>query len=331
MDEKEKELLEALEDNKSEEVKAEAEYNSDIDTCTEGAVQKIPEEFNSAYQGTPCADTEKKTVVIQKPVIITAICFLVTALIVIGTVLIYTALTKPKLVLKDGKDGTVYAWQLIEYAGEDFSAKHMYARFLDDTNIEFYVNGDRYYGKYSLEETEEGEQIFKTDFYAFYSFGIMATDESVLTQDKEEDTMTITCGDILMKFKKNELPQISLDPENITHASADEVSLTELCIDENLLGSWEEMVDENYIQMGYIPTKITFGSDGICKMGYDYFYSETYGYGFGMEISYKYTVKDNIIYLTTEKYNGETVDNTITYGMNRGNLILNGVGFEKVN
>lgn len=327
MDEKEKELLEALEDNKSEEVKAEAEYNSDIDTFTEGAVQKIPEEFNSAYQGTPCADTEKKTAVIQKPVIITAICFLVTALIVIGTVLIYTALTKPKLVLKDGKDGTVYAWQLLEYNGDDYSEKHIYAQFFEDDTVNFYENGIKFFGKYTTEENDEGEKVLKSDFYIFG----MSGGEGVISEDSDKDNMTITFGEITIKFEKTELPQISLDPDDITHASADEAGLTEVSVDEKILGTWKEIMDEYYIQMGYSPMKYTFNSDGTGVMGYDYTYNESYGYGYGMDFGFKYTVKDNNIFLTVKYFDGNIKDMEMQYGLNGGNLVISGVGFEKVN
>ncbi len=327
MDEKEKELLEALEDNKSEEVKAEAEYNSDIDMCTEDAVQKIPEEFNSTYQGTPCADTEKKTAVIQKPVIITAICFLVTALIVIGTVLIYTALTKPKLVLKDGKDGAVYAWQLLEYNGDDYSDKHIYAQFLEDDTVHFYENGIKFYGKYTTEENDEGEKVLKSDFYIFG----MSGGEGVISEDSDKDNMTITFGEITIKFEKTELPQISLDPDDITHASADEAGLTEVSVDEKILGTWKEIMDEYYIQMGYSPMKYTFNSDGTGVMGYDYTYNENYGYGYGMDFGFKYTVKDNNIFLTVKYFDGNVKDMEMQYGLNGGNLVISGVGFEKVN
>ena len=287
------------------------------------------EEAGSEFELVEVQNSAKKTCVVQKPVIITALCFLLTALIVVGTVLIYNAFSKPRLVFKDRKDGIEYAWQLLEYNGDDYSEKNIYAEFTEDGDVNFYENGIRFYGKYTTEENDEGQQILKSDFYIFG----MSGGEGIISDDSDRDNMTITFSgtdkEIIIKLKKSELPKINLEPENITHASADEVGLDGVVTDEKILGTWKELMDEYYLAMGYTPMKCTFNSDGTGAMGYDYTFNESYNYGYGMEFGFKYTIKDNTVYLTSKYFDGETKDMILPYGLSGGNLVLGGVGYEK--
>lgn len=322
MDDKEKELFELTAD-----VDTEVETAS-LESLSDSADEKIEDNSNETM-AVPFEETQqnaKRKPLIQTPILIAGLCFLVTALIVIGTILIYTALNKPNLIIKDGKDGTVYAWRVMEYAGQDYSDQQIFAQFAKDDNVYFYENGIKFYGKYTTEENDEGKNVLKSDFYIFGRSG----GEGVISDDSNKENMTITFSDdIVLKLKKQELPKITLDPNTMNYASADEVGLTELNVDEKILGTWTELMDEYYIAMGYSPRKYVFNSDGTGSIGYDYTYNETYGYGYGMELGFKYTVKDNVIYVYAEFFDGKTDEMTLEYGINGSTLVLAGVGFEK--
>ena len=159
MDDKEKELFELTVD-----VDTEVETAS-LESSSDSAEERIEDNSNETM-AVPFEETQqdsKRKPLIQTPILITGLCFLITALIVIGTILIYTALNKPNLIIKDGKDGTVYAWRVMEYAGQDYSDQQIYAQFAKDDNVYFYENGIKFYGKYTTEENDEGKNVVKSD------------------------------------------------------------------------------------------------------------------------------------------------------------------------
>ncbi len=264
---------------------------------------------------------------VQKPIIIAAVAFLLTAVIVLGTIFVYKAFTKPAFIGSWSQSG--------EHNGS------MYLTFEEDGIVSLDMGGFERYGTYTAERVE-GYDVINTEFYelALISKKIVAT----YSEDKNTmnlyflyegadlstlDLKTMPLESVAMgsiEFVKNSAPQFKVDPAEITHASADELGITSLEVDEDILGSWQlEIMGAQGKYETY-----TFNADGTGSRVTDYVYYETYGCGLGEDGTFKYTVFDGKILLTYDYYDGTTQDIEIDYSLNKGDLVLNGTGYEAV-
>lgn len=264
-----------------------------------GALPQEDEEEYTCEEQTENTVPEKKGV-IQKPIIIAAVAILITAIIVGGVVLVYNAFFKP------GINGT--------YVLAEAPDSGTYFVFDKDGNISMDGGGIRYFGTYTMEKVD-GVDVITSDFYFIASYGGQAT----VTYTDNKDTMTLTFTVGSLEFIKTNLPDHEVDPQNITHASADELGITELNVVDGIVGTWSEELYGTY----------TFNADGTGSYLSEYSYSDYMGYGLGMEYKFKYTVYEDEIFITLDYYGGQTEDGTFTYYLDQGNLVLNGVGYTK--
>ncbi|MBQ4568863.1 MAG: hypothetical protein IJA62_02195 [Ruminococcus sp.] len=264
---------------------------------------------------------------VQKPIIIAAVAFLLTAAIVLGTMFVYKAFTKPALIGSWSQAG--------DYSGS------MFLSFEEDGTVSLDMGGIERYGSYTTEKVQ-GYDVIHTEFYelaliskelvASYSedkkvmnlyFLYEGTDLSALDL-KTTPLDTVAMGNI--QFNKGEKPALDLNPADITHASADEFGVTELKTDDAILGSWQiEIMGAE----GKFET-YTFNADGTGTHTADYVYYETYGCGLGEILKFKYTVSDGKIFMTNNFYDGSSADQILEYTTDKGNLIINGAGYEAV-
>lgn len=245
---------------------------------------------------------EKKKGLVQMPIIIATAAILITAIIVSGVILVYNGFFKP------GINGV--------YVLADAPDSGTYFVFDKDGNVSMDGGGIRYFGNYTMEKVD-GVDVITSDFYFIASYGGQAT----VTYTDNKNTMTLTFAAGSLNFIKTKLPDHEVDPQNITHASADELGITEPNIVDGIIGTWNEEMYGTY----------TFNKDGTGTYLSDYSYSEYMGYGLGMEYKFKYTVYEDEILITLDYYGGQTEDGTFTYYLDKGNLVLNGVGYTKVN
>lgn len=264
---------------------------------------------------------------VQKPIIIAAVAFLLTAVIILGTMFVYKVFTKPAFIGSWSQAG--------EYQGS------MYLTFEEDGRVSLDMGGFERYGTYTAEKAE-GYDLINTDFYELALIGkkLVAT----YSEDKKTmklyflyegadlstiDLKTIPLDSIAMgsiDFVKSSAPKFKVDPSEITHASADELGITSLKIDEAILGSWQlEIMGAQGKYETY-----TFNADGTGSRATDYIYYETYGCGLGEDGNFKYTVSDGKILITYDFYDGTTQDLELDYSLNKGDLVLNGSGYEAV-
>lgn len=323
-------ISETSEENIQEEIADESEYSTvsvaqeDIDQeLTRYGITEEAEETEDYFTQEPV----KSKFPVQKPIIMATVAFLLTALIIVGTMFIYKAVTKHPLM------GT---WtQTGEYSG------NMYIDFDEDGTVTLSMGGIERFGEYELKEIQGYDVIF-TEFYEL----ALISKNIIVTYPDGKDTMKldfiydgvdletfdfesmgleyISMGSI--DFEKEKMPKLNLVPSDITHASADELGITEVAIDEDILGSWQlEIMGAE----GKFET-YTFNSDGTGSHVTDYVYYETYGCGLGEKNTFKYTVHEGQILLTYDYFNGTHVDQVLDYYMNKGDLVINGSGFEAV-
>ncbi len=238
---------------------------------------------------------------VQKPIIIATVAFLITAILVSSVVLVYNAFFKP------GINGA--------YVLAEAPDSGTYFVFDKDGNVSMNGGGIRYFGTYEMEKID-GVDVIKSDFYFIASYGGQAT----VTYSDNKQVMTMTFAAGALEFIKTKLPEHEIEPENITHASADELGITELNVVDGIVGTWKEEMYGTY----------TFNADGTGSYLSDYTFSEYMGYGLGMEYKFKYTVYEDEILITLDYYGGQKEDGLFHYYLDKGNLVLDGVGYAKV-
>lgn len=261
----------------------------------------IAEEEESISDETEDAAPVKKKGLVQMPIIIATIAFLLTAIIVSGVILVYNGFFKP------GINGA--------YVLAEAPDSGTYFVFDKDGNVSMDGGGIKYYGTYTMEKID-GVDVITSDFYFIASYGGQAT--VTYTDNKQTMSMAFPAG--TLQFVKTNLPDHEIDPENITHASADELGITEANIVDGIVGTWNEEMYGTY----------TFNADGTGSYRSEYNFSEYMGYGLGMEYKFKYTVYEDKILITLDYYGGQKEDGTFTYYLDKGNLVLDGVGYAKV-
>ena len=270
---------------------------------------------------------QKKTCAIQKNIIIAMVAFLLTALIVFGSVLVYD------LVKGKEETGIVGVWTFADNpdCGE-------YFMFEEDGTMYYDIGSVRYYGNYTTEtvesegtDTEEAEsyEMFSTDFYMLACYyGTEA--KMTFSEDYKNLIMEFNYGTTI-ELARTELPEFIIDPNDITHASADELGITNLVVDDNVVGSWRIGVtgyEDKY-------ETYTFNADGTGEYHGDYVYMDYYGAGYGVEGEFKYTVCDGKILMTQGYYDESAYDLILEYSVDNNKLVLaygdgNIAAFEKV-
>jgi len=297
-------------------------------SCCAGCATEFSEE--------EIAEVPKKKSKIVTPIIIAAVAFALVAAVVFGGIWIYNAFF-----------GTSLKGVWMEKGYEDSG---IYFEFDGEGNIYLRGGGISYYGNYEtatydvekdaelpeivtkLAETEavSGKvNVLKSDFYMFGMYG----GEYVYTLGNVDGVKTATLkfvdttGAVAeWTFSKTKLPELKMDPTVITNASADEAGITTLEIDKNILGTWSEADYGTY----------TFYEDGTAKyktkyqidQTYQMFYGITMGYG--VDLDFKYTVGDGKIYMGVDYYTGESNDGIMSYYLDGKNLVIDGVGYAKV-
>lgn len=273
---------------------------------------------------------------IVTPVIIAAVAFVLVAAVVFGGVWIYSAFF-----------GTSLKGVWIEKGYEETG---IYFEFDGDNNVYLRGGGISYFGNYETKtydmakDTELPEvvkkvnevqeltgkvNVLKSDFYMFGMYG----GEYIYTTGSENGAKTFslkfvdTSGSVgEWNFVSAKLPETVIDPTVITNASADEAGIKTLKTDKNIIGTWSEPDYGTY----------TFYDDGtahfVNKYQIDQTYQMFYGItmGYGVELDFKYTVDDGKIYMTVDYFTGESNDSVMTYYLDGKNLVIDGVGYAKV-
>ena len=254
----------------------------------------------------------EKSRLIQKPVLIAMIAFLLAIVVGFGSIFAYDFFKK-----EEAEEGIVGVWTLASApdCGE-------YLIFESDGDVYLTVGSARYCGTYTMEtveaENEEGEteeyQVLTSEFRVFVGYG----GQAVITFSEDNNKMTMEFSYGNLELVRAELPELKIDPEVISYASADELGVTELKTDEDILGSWKLEV------MGYEGKyeTYTFNADGTGSYVSDYIFMEYYGYGFGFEFEFKYTVNDGKLLMSQIMYNGSTTDLVFDYSVSGGKLLL---------
>lgn len=304
MDTENKEIL--TEENTTEELSAEANTTLEVDTAD---IEAELQRYGIDTEGEVEAEAEveepqkKKPFIIQTPVIIAAICFALVAVISLGGIGVYN------LFFRKGVDGV---WQ------SDVFAEGVYFVFDKKGTVVIDAGGMRYEGTYIFEESEDGTYSVKSDlFYAVQ----MYTDHTV-TFGEGKKSMTWSNEYYTINFTKSKLPDYKIDAEKITHASADELGITTFKTDDALAGKWTEQLDESSVQMGYPERTLVFEKDGTGSERYHFDFTASYGFEYDAVSSFKYTVHNGSVYITSESYSGEKMDSVIEgYSINGNTLI----------
>ena len=321
------------------------EVTDDIAEVTEEIVDEIADDAECTC--TDCSDCtscyvepdfetpQKKTKVVT-PIIIAAVCFALVAVIVFGGIFLYNAFF-----------GTSLKGVWVEKGYEDSG---IYFEFDDDGNVYLRGGGISYFGNYetatvdvdkdselpevvtsisAIEPLSGKVNVLKSDFYMFGMYGgqytyTLGSEDSVKTLNlKFVDTSGAVSEWV---FTKATLPEFTMDPQVITNASADEAGITTLVTDKSIIGTWSEADYGTY----------TFFEDGTAtyKTNYqiDQTYSMFYGItmGYGVDLNFKYTVGDGKIYMSVDYYTGESNDGVMSYYLDGKNLVIDGVGYAKV-
>lgn len=320
----------------AEEVTTEAEPCGCHCDCCEGGCGEVSEE--TAYYRNPetTANAPKKKSKVVTPIIIAAAAFVLVAAIVFGGIAIYNAFF-----------GTNLKGVWME---EGYEESGIYFEFDGNGNVYLKGGGITYFGTYetatydvnkdtdlpeiissvsALEPLSGKVNVLKSDFYMFGMYG----GQYIYTMGSENGTKTVnlkfvdTSGAIAeWTFSKTELPEFSMNPAVITNASADEAGITTLQTDKNIIGSWSEADYGTY----------TFYDDGTANYKTDYQVDQTYAMfygitmGYGVDLDFKYTVGDGNIYMSVDYYTGESNDGVMTYYLDGTNLVIDGVGYAKV-
>ena len=202
-----------------------------------------------------------------------------------------------------------------------------YVIFTDNNRVYYSVGCYKYYGSYAVEKVDLGESSVDEDGDRYYYS--LRSDFALLSQEGEDakavfnesyDRMTVKMTETTMELIKVDMPTVNLEPEKITHASADELDITELYIDEKLIGTWTYEISsfEGYNEY-YL-----FNTDGTCVYRTDYI--EDIGYG--LEIEFKYTAAKGRVLFTQISYDGTKDDIDFQYKFEDGKLVLFSSDFE---
>lgn len=270
-------------------------------------LSEMPEENKAA---------QKKTFLIQKPVFIAIIAFMLTAVIAFGSFIVYDIIEKNKEELT-----VAGVWAPAQSADSGY-----YYVFGDDGTFSVNLGGNVLTGTYTTEDIEaQGtESAGETETYSVITLNpcVFSDYESqaILTLSEDKDTLTLTfiySGSV--NLVRTELPEHKIDASEITHASADEVGLDSLSIDDEIVGSWSTEVYTG------VKETYTFYENGIGKAT-----DEFIDGGYSITTNFKYTTKDGKIYLTIELFNGNTSDVEMNYYMDNGKLVLNNLAYEAV-
>lgn len=310
----------------------EATAENDCDCCNCGCAE---------CEGVTCEDctaapVKKAKTKVVLPIIIAAAAFVAVAVLVFGGVFVYNAFF-----------GTSLKGVWVE---EGYENSGIYFDFDGNGNVYLRGGGITYFGTYetagydvdkdselpeiitkiSEKETLSGKvNVLKTDFYMFGVYG----GEYVYSTGNEDGKNTVTMkfldtsGAVSQwKFSEARLPDFSMDPEKITNASADEAGVTSLKTDKNIIGTWSEADYGTYTF--YEDGTGSYKTDYQIDQSYQLFYGVTMGYG--VDLSFKYTVNDGKIYMTVDYYTGDANDGVMTYYLDGKNLVIDGVGYAKV-
>lgn len=306
----------------TEEIIVETECECSDCSCCEGCTEEV--------------EAPKKKFKVVTPIIIAAAAFLLAAVLVFGGVWVYDAFF-----------GTSIKGIWIEKGYEDSG---VYFEFDSNGNAYLRGGGISYYGNYETEtfNVDEDKQlpeiiekisaveplsgnvnVLTSEFYLFGMYG----GQYVYTVGKEDGNKTITlkyvdaAGAIAeWTLVNTKLPDFKIDPAVVTNASADEAGINTLVTDKNIIGSWSEADFGTY----------TFYADGTANYKTDYRVDQTYAMfygvtmGYGADLNFKYTVGDGKIYMTVDYFTGEGKDGTMSYYLDGKNLVIDGVGYAKV-
>lgn len=341
------EVTEEVMEEASEKVSAEAEETTAeeepcgccceacMGSCTE-AGEANDEDLTYYADSESVEQAPKKKSKVVTPVIIAAAAFVLVAAIVFGGVWIYNAFFGVNL------EGI---W--MEQGYEDSG---IYFDFDGEGNVYLRGGGISYFGNYetatydvnkdtdlpeiitnisAIEPLSGKVNVLKSDFYMFGMYG----GQYIYTMGSENGTKTVnlkfvdTSGTISeWVFTKTQLPELTIDPTVITNASADEAGITTLNTDKNIIGSWSEADYGTY----------TFYDDGTANYKTNYQIDQTYAMfygitmGYGVDLDFKYTVGDGNIYMSVDYFTGESNDGVMTYYLDGKNLVIDGVGYAKV-
>ena len=329
------EAEETIEENVETEVSSEEVVESNDECCSCGCCEHICDMPEGEVVTIEAPVRPKRSV--MTPIIIAAVALVAVAALVFGGLTIY------KTFFGNGIDGV---W--VEKGYEDSG---VYFEF-DEGNAYLRGGGISYYGTYEIKNVDlnAGEElsdslqslvdaenlsgkinVLKTDFYVFGLYG----SEYLYTIDTVDGTKTITLkymdtqsGSVAeWVFVKAELPKYELNAAEFTNASADEAGVKPMSLDKNIVGTWSEADYGTY----------TFYDDGTANYKTNYQIDQTYAMfygvtmGYGVDLDFTYTVGDGIIYMSVGYYSGENQGGTMTYYLDGNNLVLDGVGYAKVN
>ncbi|MDO5124158.1 MAG: hypothetical protein Q4D44_05775 [Eubacteriales bacterium] len=267
---------------------------------TDESFEEADEEVDAEEQKAP-----KKKCPVQVPIIISAVALVLVAAIVFGSVFVFNTF------FKDSIDGV---WTL---AGSE-TETGMYLIFEKNGEVTVDYGANKYYGHYELvkPENEDEDLIIKSDLLCMM-MGVSNANMTFSYGDTK-DTMTVTYVDygVPVEFKKTKLPKIEEEVTALNHASADELGIKEVNIDEKILGSWTEETYGTY----------TFDKNGTgsyevtMQNGSDCLYV----------LEFNYTVYEDEILLTAGNYVGDPQSGTMQYYLDKGNLVIDGIGFRSV-
>lgn len=252
-------------------------------------------------------EPEKKKFPVQKTIIIAAIAFVLVSVFVLAIVPIYNTFFKP---------GLSGVWVL--EGAEDIGVYYVFDK---DGNITIDQGGIKQVFTYTYEEREDDDALYVlTPLFS-------SSDFVAVTYGDNKDTMIITLGEQSINFFRSELPEYELDSSDITHASADELGVDSLKVDNALLGTWQSEVDEWSAMFGYPQSTLEFSEDGYFTWTDDY--TSTQGFLHVRDCKYSVT-DDNKVLVSTESYAAGAIDEVFEYSMDGDSLIFMGVKYNRV-
>ncbi len=260
-----------------------------------------------------CEPIKKKSCLVQKPIIISIVAFLLTAVIVLSSVLIYDL-----VIGEEEKFSVEGIWTVAEKPDSG-----VYYIFEDDGAFKVNIGGQVLTGSYLLEEVEDtsDESEEKTVYHVMtLTPNVFSNYESqtLVTFDEENNTMSLSFMYIPeVKLIKTDLPEFNVNGSKVTHASADEFGIDTFVGDEDIVGSW---LFEDYTG----DVIYTFNADGTGSLIQDYKDG-----GYSITVFFKYIAVDGKILITIELFDGSSSDGEINYYMDKGKIIINGIAFEK--
>lgn len=188
-----------------------------------------------------------------------------------------------------------------------------YLIFEKDGSVRYTIGSFGYYGTYELKKVSAGRNSYIALDSQFSIFNQEGTDVT-LEFGKDGNTLKLGFVNETLELVRKEMPEFKLDPKKISHASADELEVTELVVDDAVVGVWTLEI------VGYAGSYETydFKADGTCSYKTDYIAAM----GYGMEIEFKYTTKDGKMLMTQEMFNGSTSDLVFDYKVENGKLVV---------